>query len=146
MARVVGEAVNVQHGCAGSPPQYAGNVIVFSRGKQYHGDWFGGVNAGNAAAFLDALLKCTVGAGWQEACASTALGCHRCVGKPAVSSDDCCLAARPHPQAPSGPPGDYALRSWWRGRIGLTKEQQHECFKKGLRDIEELGGGSLVIE
>ena len=42
-------------------PQYAGNVIVFSHGKLYHGDWFGGVRADNAAAFLDALLNCKVG-------------------------------------------------------------------------------------
>ena len=42
-------------------------------------------------------------------------------------------------QAPSGAPGDYSLRSWWRGRIGMTKEQQLQCFNKGLRDIEEIG-------
>jgi hypothetical protein len=40
---------------------YAGNVLVFSRVQLYHGDWFGGINPGNAAQFLDALLACKVG-------------------------------------------------------------------------------------
>jgi hypothetical protein len=34
---------------------------VFSRVQLYHGDWFGGINPGNAAQFLDALLACKVG-------------------------------------------------------------------------------------
>lgn len=35
---------------------YAGNVLVYSKGKSTDGDWFGGLHPGNAEAFLDALL------------------------------------------------------------------------------------------
>ena len=41
-------------------------------------------------------------------------------------------------QAASGAPGDFTLRAWWRGRIGMTKEQQLACFEKGLADIEDM--------
>ncbi len=40
--------------------KYAGNVIAYSAMHPCDGDWFGGVNAGNAAAFLDALLDVEV--------------------------------------------------------------------------------------
>lgn len=36
--------------------KYAGNVIAYSAMHPCDGDWFGGVNASNAAEFLDALL------------------------------------------------------------------------------------------
>ncbi|KAL4428267.1 hypothetical protein ABPG75_002356 [Micractinium tetrahymenae] len=36
--------------------KYAGNVLVYSRGQSTDGDWFGGLNAQNAEAFLQALL------------------------------------------------------------------------------------------
>jgi hypothetical protein len=57
--------------------QYAGNVLVFNHGKQYHGDWFGGINTGNAATFLDALLACKVRVFWlfPVAVACKAEGC-----------------------------------------------------------------------
>jgi hypothetical protein len=41
-------------------------------------------------------------------------------------------------QAPSGAPGDPNLRPWWRGRIGMTKEQQVACFQAALKDIEDM--------
>lgn len=36
--------------------KYAGNVVSYGAVHPCDGDWFGGVNAGNAAEFLDALL------------------------------------------------------------------------------------------
>ena len=36
--------------------KYAGNVVAYGAVHPCDGDWFGGVNAGNAAAFLEALL------------------------------------------------------------------------------------------
>jgi hypothetical protein len=39
------------------PPQYAGNVLVYGQVHPCDGDWFGGLNAGNAEPFLDALLS-----------------------------------------------------------------------------------------
>lgn len=49
-----------------TPPcslQYAGNLLVYSRGGDAvdaacSGDWFGGLTARDAPAFLDALLAC----------------------------------------------------------------------------------------
>ena len=35
------------------------------------------------------------------------------------------------PQAPSGPAGDRVLRKYWRGCVGLSKEQQLERFEHG---------------
>lgn len=40
--------------------QYAGNVLVYGKASACDGDWFGGVNADNAADFLDALLSSKV--------------------------------------------------------------------------------------
>lgn len=40
--------------------QYAGNVLAYCRGQATDGDWFGGVNARNAEAFLQALLAAKV--------------------------------------------------------------------------------------
>lgn len=42
--------------------QYAGNVLVYGGRHPCDGDWFGGVSAANAAAFLDALLSVEVSA------------------------------------------------------------------------------------
>lgn len=43
--------------------QYAGNVIVYMRqGGTFQGNWFGGLNPGNADEFLTALFACKVGA------------------------------------------------------------------------------------
>jgi hypothetical protein len=44
--------------------QYAGNVLVYSRGKTTNGDWFGGLHTGNAEQFLDALLAAKVCVEW----------------------------------------------------------------------------------
>ena len=41
--------------------QYAGNVLVYSAVSPCDGDWFGGVSAANAGAFLDALADADVG-------------------------------------------------------------------------------------
>lgn len=44
--------------------KYAGNVVCYGAVHPCDGDWFGGVNAGNAESFLDALLAVEVcGAG-----------------------------------------------------------------------------------
>ena len=40
--------------------QYAGNVLVFGAMHPCDGDWFGGVNAGNAKEFLEALRTAEV--------------------------------------------------------------------------------------
>lgn len=79
--------------------QYAGNVLVYGGGLAASGDWFGGLNAGNAASFLSALLAC---------------------------------------KADKGAAGDRALRPWWRGRVGLSKDAQKELWAGGLKDIEDL--------
>lgn len=42
-------------------------------------------------------------------------------------------------QAPSGGAGDPTLRQWWRGRVGLSKQEQTEYFQAALKDIEDLG-------
>lgn len=39
-------------------------------------------------------------------------------------------------QAPHGPAGDRVLRKYWRGCVGLSKEQQLECFESGEREPE----------
>ncbi len=54
------------------PMQYAGNAIVYRRqdGK-FEGNWFGGLNPGNADEFLTALFACKVRA--LGSCASWAL-------------------------------------------------------------------------
>ncbi|KAL6783790.1 hypothetical protein ACKKBF_B05800 [Auxenochlorella protothecoides x Auxenochlorella symbiontica] len=87
---------------------YAGNVIAYRPGHPGHGDWYGGVHAENAEAWLTAWL-----------------------GTPAELD---------------GGVGDPALRPHWRGRLGLSKEEQLAVFEagkalcagKGGADIEEL--------
>ncbi|KAI7837322.1 hypothetical protein COHA_008837 [Chlorella ohadii] len=83
--------------------KYAGNVIAYSAMHPCDGDWFGGVNAGNAAAFLDALLDVELGV--------------------------------------DGGAEDPALRPFWRGRMGLSKEEQLDLFEQGgaVEDLEEVG-------
>jgi hypothetical protein len=48
----------------------------------------------------------------------------------------------------SGDPAcDRVLRKWWRGRVGLTKEEQVKHFKrctKQLGDIEDVVGGDAA--
>lgn len=99
------------------------------------GDWFGGVSAANAAAFLDALLGVEVGCGG----VGRALGwtlwdvlvCHSWRPHARV----CCLTPPPAPQLDvDGGAGDPALRPFWRGRMGLGKGQQLALF-------EQVGGG-----
>eukprot|EP00887_Chlorella_sp_A99_P004917 scaffold4.g4917.t1 len=71
-----------------------------ARGGTLDGDWFGGLHAGNAEEFLDALLAS---------------------------------------KAEAGGAGDAALRRWWRGRIGMSKDQQVAFFEAAVSDIEDLG-------
>lgn len=66
--------------------QYAGNVVVYSAISPCNGDWFGGINPDNAAAFLDAVADVHFGS--------------------------------------SGGVSDQTLRQHWRGRMGLSKEEQ----------------------
>ena len=66
--------------------QYAGNVLVYGPASPCDGDWYGGVTADSAEAFLDALFGADVAG-------------HGGVSEP-------------------------ALRPLWRGRMGLTKEEQ----------------------
>ncbi|PRW44595.1 mediator of RNA polymerase II transcription subunit 14 [Chlorella sorokiniana] len=81
--------------------KYAGNVIAYTRQDgAFQGNWFGGLNPGNANEFLTALFAC---------------------------------------KAPHGPAGDRVLRKYWRGCVGLSKEQQLERFEHGLKDIEDMG-------
>ena len=40
--------------------QYSGNVLVYSAVSPCDGDWFGGVDAANAEAFLDALADADI--------------------------------------------------------------------------------------
>jgi hypothetical protein len=72
--------------------KYAGNVVVYGAVHPCDGDWFGGINAGNAPAFLDALLGVEMGVdGGAEA---------------------------------------LELRPFWRGRMGLSKEEQLALFEQ----------------
>ena len=41
--------------------QYAGNVLVYGPASPCDGDWYGGVTADSAEAFLDALMAADVG-------------------------------------------------------------------------------------
>lgn len=41
--------------------QYAGNVLVYGPASPCDGDWYGGVTADGAEAFLDALMAADVG-------------------------------------------------------------------------------------
>lgn len=41
--------------------QYAGNVLVYGAISPCDGDWFGGVNERNAAAFLSGIIHAEVG-------------------------------------------------------------------------------------
>ncbi|EFN58489.1 hypothetical protein CHLNCDRAFT_140518 [Chlorella variabilis] len=81
--------------------KYAGNVVCYGAVHPCDGDWFGGVNAGNAESFLDALLAVELGV--------------------------------------DGGAEHAALRPFWRGRMGLSKEEQRELWEQG-GGIEELEG------
>lgn len=70
--------------------QYAGNVVVYGPASPCDGDWYGGVTAEKAEAFLDALTNADVG------------------GHGGVS--------------------EAALRPLWRGRMGLSKEEQLQVY------------------
>lgn len=41
--------------------QYAGNVLVYGAMSPCDGDWFGGINERNAAAFLEGIINAEVG-------------------------------------------------------------------------------------
>ena len=69
--------------------QYAGNVVVYGPSSPCDGDWFGGLRASNAPAFLRALLHMPLGS--------------------------------------VGGPADPLLARHWRGRMGLTKDDQVPC-------------------
>ena len=66
--------------------QYAGNVCVYGPVSPCDGDWYGGLRAADAPAFLEALL--------------------------AVPIDS------------QGGPADPVLARHWRGRLGLSKDEQ----------------------
>lgn len=74
--------------------QYAGNIVVLSAVSPCDGDWYGGVNAGNAEAWLDALADADVSG--------------------------------------SGGVSEEALRPFWRGRIGLSKEEQLQVLADSI--------------
>lgn len=40
--------------------QYAGNVLVYGAISPCDGDWFGGINASNAAVFMEGLINAEV--------------------------------------------------------------------------------------
>lgn len=62
--------------CSSSPMlQYAGNVIVFGHMSPCDGDWFGGVNEGNAANFLKSLVEMEVQMLSTNSCLSGSLCC-----------------------------------------------------------------------
>ena len=44
-------------------------------------------------------------------------------------------------QAEGGAAGDAALRRWWRGGVGMSKEEQVAHFQ-ALADIEDLVGAN----
>ncbi|BDA40694.1 probable altered inheritance of mitochondria protein 32 [Coccomyxa sp. Obi] len=79
--------------------KYAGNVLVYSAISPCNGDWFGGINPGNAEAFLDALADVEFGS--------------------------------------SGGVSDDTLRQCWRGRMGLTKEEQLQAFEAKSLGFDE---------
>ncbi|GAB4820608.1 hypothetical protein N2152v2_007654 [Parachlorella kessleri] len=73
--------------------KYAGNVLVFGAIHPCDGDWFGGLNADNAAEFLESLVHVEIGT--------------------------------------DGGAEDLVLRQWWRGRMGLAKEEQRGLWEQG---------------
>ena len=137
--------------CLPQPPpaQYAGNVLVYSRPggplQPCSGDWFGGLNASNAPAFVDALLAAKVRR-WRG-CAAWPAGRRRGTTRAPGRLQPARLRASTHPlkparlslaQAPSGAAGEQALRPWWRGRVGMSKEEQLAHFQAAVKDIEDL--------
>ena len=56
--------------------KFAGNVLVYGAMSPSDGDWFGGINASNAEAFLDALLQLQVAS---SDCSSQAIMLHACL-------------------------------------------------------------------
>ena len=118
-------------------------------GLQVHpcdGDWFGGVSEAGAEAFLDALLGVEVGcAGAGRAC------CLMAVWRPLLGAGCACLgpccALPARAQAPTPTPalqlgvdggaGDPALRPFWRGRMGLSKQEQAALFEQVRRGVGE---------
>ncbi|KAK9827965.1 hypothetical protein WJX81_002585 [Elliptochloris bilobata] len=66
--------------------KYAANVCVYGPASPCDGDWFGGVRAADAPAFLQALLRTPIGS--------------------------------------EGVPADPLLARHWRGRMGLSKDDQ----------------------
>ena len=86
------ERVQLYHTSHIGGHKYAGNVVVYGAVHPCDGDWFGGINAGNAQAFLDALLSVEMGVDGGA-------------------------------EAPE-------LRPFWRGRMGLSKEEQLALFEQ----------------
>ena len=83
--------------------KYAGNVLVYGSRHPCDGDWFGGLHAGNAGAFLEAMLGAEMGV--------------------------------------DGGAEDPVLRGWWRGRMGLDKEEQLDLYASGggIEAVEDVG-------
>ncbi|KAI3436795.1 hypothetical protein D9Q98_006206 [Chlorella vulgaris] len=77
--------------------KYAGNVLCYGAEHPCDGDWFGGVNSGNAEAFMEAILGIELGV--------------------------------------DGGAEDPALRPYWRGRLGLTKEEQLELWEQARNKL-----------
>ena len=84
--------------------KYAGNVVAYGAVHPCDGDWFGGINAGNAQAFLDALLGVEMGVDGGA-------------------------------EAPE-------LRPFWRGRMGLSKEEQLALFEQ----VRRVVGCCMVVQ
>jgi hypothetical protein len=130
--------------------QYAGNVLVYWPGSPLHGDWFGGVLPDNAASFRSALLSSKVRRGGGQMLArpqpglAWALQAAYCFHE-AHDEGRRWLRAASAPQsylrcaqAEAGGAGDKALRRWWRGRVGLGKEEQLARHQAAGKDIEDL--------
>lgn len=79
------------------------------------------------------------GAGLLAALAALRVGVQQPIDPHGPAETDChtCLHTQPT-QAEKGAAGDKALRPWWRGRVGLNKDEQKELWARGLKDIEDL--------
>ena len=152
-------------------------MLVYGAMHPCDGDWFGGLSAENAEEFLDALehmdvrgggwllwwcARCLRGRGWGAGLQSVEPAYYRqrceegsrqpeAVWRAAARVPRLPLAPSPQIGADGGAE-DPVLRRWWRGRMGLAREEQRELYAEGggveaLSELEEDGGeGELQSE
>ena len=105
------------------------------------GDWFGGLRADDAEAFIAALTEME--------CVPVHLllfGCKQGIWRACrlIWRCQCCRVGS------DGGPSDPSLKKWWRGRMGMEKEDQQRFFDCGClpddppEDDVDLGKAALA--